>query len=1193
MGIEPFGTQSSSSSVPVQKLFGATVSKFSASTDFASQPGSATITLIEDETDGDRFTPPVVGSPVFFKVVDSVGATIFQYNGLLDTISRNSNSSVKIYQVTLISPLRILESVTLVLDGYAGYGRAVEGLPRYFSEDGYYQIGEDDKVPGYQPDGISTEPTKDYFLLSEMSFATNNENLNFTGMWDRLYNVLNIFGAYENESSVGGEPVGLTPYNGFGASNASAGMRVDKIAYAINELVNNTHSSSSRRYLGGNMLFGSNTYNVCGTSNGYVAPFPFYYGIDIIQFIRQAIYFLPEDFVINTKSMTIADFIGTICDTANCDFFVELHNSTYEGDILGDQIEQTYPNTLYGGVVSIQLVPRNTFVDCSRPFNEFTNSLLNLELPDMGSYGVNPEINPGVFGTDIFGNVGPLDSNYSSRGSRGSEPYGGKFPSETPADSNGLLTEILNRGEDIKVSLKATHGTTGKMVLGGYQTRMNVVPRDYIYQYWGDIKIVNKTNNGCQITSSSQKSIPVITQILPPNDTWDWIAIDMQDLFGNISITGALYKGIYFASLMEIRSALCGFTAWEEFIVTFKQFKQETLRAGLTQYVKSAGDDLNNRLNQIVTSVDGGSPKKWWLKNERNNFNEIERNVFDKVANIASTHYGKSWVAPVPIMQTKKSDANENIAGNFVRSWEISNSAYVEPYLYKTINAPRDSSFMEDGRLKAFVNFEHSFTIGSGSPEVSGAIGTNVGFDSTTQSLVGFIDGVKYSFDFSQYDSKSIVYDFDPDATGCSAIGMAHVSPDDMSEEYLWVPPAYFEFYNRGHCPFVDNINTTGALGKEVFGQYYMYTYTYGVKETQELTGEGVKMLESVTNDPNKKSYFVGGVAQSGLEFIGLDKEPWRFSPCASFFGDNSCEFYAPTGSPDAQYMLNAPSGKAFFSFRAAGIGLNDILEKIYDVAAGDYGFGVPFVKFSTKYVGYPQTLSSISPNPISDNYLQDLAFKAMRQLKSEIPESYRPGYSLAELVDSKTRWGEYCTESPAMAPHSVGIPQRSTRYLYGPWISNFSDIVYAGKFEYQQDENLVPEKFMMPVYGTTPVSWQVVNQDGEVVRVVENVKGTSLSGFAGMNLAGQAIANSIDNFSLFAQEQGSITIPGLPLVTQVGAYLLTDGPRITDISLEFDNAQVKTVYNFRSLTPRLGKENRELVTRLRRISNAINGTIT
>jgi hypothetical protein len=58
MGIEPFGTQSSSSSVPVQKLFGATVSKFSASTDFASQPGSATITLIEDETDGDRFTPP-------------------------------------------------------------------------------------------------------------------------------------------------------------------------------------------------------------------------------------------------------------------------------------------------------------------------------------------------------------------------------------------------------------------------------------------------------------------------------------------------------------------------------------------------------------------------------------------------------------------------------------------------------------------------------------------------------------------------------------------------------------------------------------------------------------------------------------------------------------------------------------------------------------------------------------------------------------------------------------------------------------------------------------------------------------------------------------------------------------------------------------------------------------------------------
>ena len=53
--VEPFGTNSASVDMPIQKLFGATIAKFTASSDFVSQPGTCTIDLIEDDVAGDRF----------------------------------------------------------------------------------------------------------------------------------------------------------------------------------------------------------------------------------------------------------------------------------------------------------------------------------------------------------------------------------------------------------------------------------------------------------------------------------------------------------------------------------------------------------------------------------------------------------------------------------------------------------------------------------------------------------------------------------------------------------------------------------------------------------------------------------------------------------------------------------------------------------------------------------------------------------------------------------------------------------------------------------------------------------------------------------------------------------------------------------------------------------------------------------
>jgi hypothetical protein len=183
--------------------------------------------------------------------------------------------------------------------------------------------------------------------------------------------------------------------------------------------------------------------------------------------------------------------------------------------------------------------------------------------------------------------------------------------------------------------------------------------------------------------------------------------------------------------------------------------------------------------------------------------------------------------------------------------------------------------------------------------------------------------------------------------------------------------------------------------------------------------------------------------------------------------------------------------------------------------------------------------------------------------------------------------FGRNSLAKPAVSPRSIGIPQQSNRYVYGPWITNFSETIYCGKFDYEQNEELVPENFLIPIYGTINTNWQVVDQDGNVQRVVESVKGTSLSGFAGMNLAGQAIANSIDDFSLFAQEEGNLTLKGLPIITKVGQVLL-NGPRITDISISFNGSDVQTTYNFRTLTPRVGKTSKELLKQLRKISNTI-----
>lgn len=1178
--------------IPVQKYMGATVSKFYCSTDYGSQPGSCDIVLIQDDTDGDLFVPGVIGSPQFFKIVDSNGATIFEYNGILDTVTRTSSPDNKTYRVTLVSPLKVLEAVTIIIDGYTGYGTTSEGLPQLYSEDGYYQISESDKQNGYLPDGVTMTPSVDYFQTAQYSFATNNSNLSYTGMWNRVFNLLNVYAAYENEwVDSTNSPIAVTAYSGYGSSSSVKGsMRVDKIAYAIDQLVNRTHSSSPRRYIGGNIVYGTNTYNVCGTAGGYVPPIPYYYGLDIVGFMQYALNYLPEDFVIAGPSITLADFISTICDAINADFIVELnYGPTYQSGLFQAQMSQTYPLTTFGGIISITLIPRNTYVNCSRPFSNFTYDLLNLERPDMGDYQYTGNINPGtLLSAGGFGINNPLDQDYAYRGTEGSYPYGGKFPVETPADSRGTAYNPAYRAEQIDLSLRATPGTVAKMVVGGYQSRMNVVPRDFIYQYWGEITFVSQAIDTCGINKTSQKSLPVITQILPPNDTWDWIAIDMQDIFGDKTVGGILYRGIYFASVMEIRAAMQSYETWAKYLNTFKKGKRGLLDldlfrqiAGTTQH-KYHGT-VSRYLDLITGKSGSAAPDQLTKSSITTATGSIKTAMHEKIANIGNTHYGKSWVAPVPLFRSKVTYQEDNIVGNYERSWEVSDSAYVEPYIFGQLEAPKDSRFMDGGRLKAFVNYEHSFPGNSG-----------IGYDVLTQSLTGAVSGVNYKYDFSEY-GKDIVFDFDPTNYGsgtCPLVGLAHAEPQ-IDKKYIFIPPLYFQYYNRGHCPFLDSIDQTGTMRD---GSYYMYTYTYLKK--QNISEVGADLLESVVNDPNSKSFVSAGTVSSILAYdtvpSGTTLNEKVYTPQSTYFNTitggirNTFWNQQPlktTGLNNYPIEGQMVSGiyDAFFSWNYTGTAMYDIIKGISANPANDKGYGLPFIRFETNRVYYPSSISSNGFDPLSAEYMDKLESVIKQRFTNPANSEAIKGLPTLNTSSFATKKNQFFP--PVVAPRSIGIPQQSNRYVYGPWITNSTNIIYGGKVEYEKNEELVPENFMIPVYGSTAVNWNIVNKDGETVRVLDSINGTVLSGIAGMNLAGQAIANSIDNFSLFAQEEGSMTIDGLPIISKVGSVLF-NGPRVTDINVNFDGGQVKTTYNFRSLSPRYGKTDRELLKKLRKLSS-------
>ena len=325
--------------IGAQLFLGCTVASFNVSADIQSRGGQLNANLIEDvdPTSGARQklqdtgiydvatnsngSLPIVGSPQFFKLLDTSSNVLFKYNGILKSIGRQvSPNGGKTYNVSLSSPFSLLQNVTVILDKYAGFGFAQEGIPNINSINSYYQVGS-------VPDSYKL----DHFDTSNCTVRDVGLDENLKG--DVPPSTASTFTLEENETIVLKDAVDYT---------------YDKVAEALHRLINLTSSSSAQRFFGGNLLSGTSTYNICAVKDGILDSNPYYYGFDVFGFIQQlktvltnrytiSGYTNPSDraddrvdnFLVSQTSIDLGSLISNICSEFGIEFIVKLNEVSY------------------------------------------------------------------------------------------------------------------------------------------------------------------------------------------------------------------------------------------------------------------------------------------------------------------------------------------------------------------------------------------------------------------------------------------------------------------------------------------------------------------------------------------------------------------------------------------------------------------------------------------------------------------------------------------------------------------------------------------------------------------------------------------------------------------------------------------------------------------------------------------------
>ena len=815
-----------------------------------------------------------------------------------------------------------------------------------------------------------------------------------------------------------------------------------------------------------------------------------------------------------------------------------------------------------------------------------------------------------------------------------------------PVFGSGIFDPILSayaRPKSSDISLKTNDVITMKIVTGGNKTRLVTAPGRTLRHYWGDIILPNasdprETNDTATdslgLDEQSTKKIPIVTPLLDPRDVDDYILIDMKSAFGLFTCPGVLKNGVYAASMLEIRCAMSSQESWKAFMEKYKYQKIRNLRDCLypdcgggngnstrKDAQEAASETINlcgglgyvgtshyfgvgNTFSLSPTPTDGFSvtitasgaaqnpPHTGTSAGGAGAFGlgfdipcavaeiNIKKHllpvIWEKVKEIGDTHYGKSWFAPVPFCQTIEDLDGDNLIGNFKRTWELTNSAYIEPSQYYYREVPQTNAFVSDGKVSPFINYDHNFIIDS---KESGVFDKSYQADVT--SLIGQETQV---FNFSEYDIKNLamtkygsrqvlVQNVLQNQAYTYPVTVIHAPPENVDDKYTFLPFMYERIYNRALLPFSEMIK-----GRTL--KWNNYKTSKGVAGGVGFAGPGAS--------PSPIS--AGQLGTSGQKDYLKDEDVPTVpasDPIAKTIDDNKFLLSSPLPAdcPGAN-PLQISDGDGYFSYDIINgvpaytqpLWLAKIVPTLEQLDFNDNGrFSFPFVKFTSSRVFLPVP-SPASPLTVNRTPSMD-GFNAF--VGAQLKRNQGLGCSEAS-VNRTARRQHLITEDEIISvlkpfqacvcPRSFNYAQVSTRYVYGPWMTSFSGIAFRGKVEYEQDDSLVPENFLIPTnFGPFGQSYQL-NQT---------------SGFAGMNLAAQGRANAIDNFLLFALEEGTITFPGGPNIRRIGEGIYGI-QQVSDLKINVSNDNIETTYTFKTIAPKFGKNTRELEKKLTKISNEI-----
>jgi hypothetical protein len=785
--IEPFGTSEDTPSpvnIGIQTFLGLTVVDVNCTSSWDSQGASCNIKLIQSA--GQYLDEVVVvGSPQYFELVGEGQIPIFRFYGILTELSRDVDSGSKYYNAVLNSPTILLEASAVITQSFAGYGGALEAAGANVS--------------------------------SCLDFGNRNNTINTSS----IFNVLNVFGYYENDRY----GIGWSGRNpGFGRSLVNDdGMRVDLFAIAVNELLNGNPQVTPA--LGSNIIYGARSYS---NSESYA------YNFDILSFVNAISSFIPA--LYRTKATTLMEFVDELCKACNFEYLIDLRkpdgagnmSAFNAGHITSHTALQTHSGTIYGGQVVVILQNKNVSSTTKFPLSAH---IVGREISDKES-GIGQVL-------DLPLDIGMRGTIHPDGPPVASDPLGGSFPVESLTPNDNQRYSKTN----LQIRLN-TSAVGARYITGGYQSRMHYIstygtninttaelegstcgvvpPADAdllpdVYQYWGDITGVNGP-------------IPILLPLFddPISRSLVVVPVEYESTLLSTSATKAdvtpQTPGVEFCSVSEIAAAGAGFQAWKQWVL--KNNAEKAIRLFnvipwltdflyISKYISITEDDINTATNLL-----NNNSMLYSEFNYRSVKQDTILSIWKKISYIAQNYYGKVLAVKVPAFSYQLSENIEEVVPQWISSWKLSDSAYIDPSNYNRFETPPTNRFYDNGKVKSYANYINEF-VPHHHPVSSKAFIGQLDFGSyfntpeeASRNILLQFNTLERGLDYSaagafMWDQNDIFFN-----DLLSDIPLVTV-PTQINPEYLLVPTNYFRDFNLSY----DRIHNYNVL-KTISTQY-------------------------------------------------------------------------------------------------------------------------------------------------------------------------------------------------------------------------------------------------------------------------------------------------------------------------------------------------------------------------------------